>query len=502
MREPASVAVFQQEAREVIAELRARGATPVLVGGSALYTRAVLDRFDFPGTDDEVRGRWETELDRVGAPALHAVLAARDPEAAAGILPENGRRVVRALEVVELTGRPFSASLPALEYVDAAHRPDRRGHRPGGAGPADRGTGRRDVRRRLRRRGPSGCWTPGWPRAGPRPAPSATARWRRTSHGEIERGRGARGHQGGDPAVRPAPGRLVPQGPARGVGAVRRPGTARPGRGRRSREAEQERSGATPGPRVRLVGMSEQYAGRDRLRELLDAVLDEENQSLADMAQGAHSSPFHFSRQLSRTAYEPPVAMRRRVMLERAAVAAAARVVGHRRGVRGRLRVGRGVQPGVPARLRARRRAGCPSRGGHWLPAPNGIHFHPPTSLWVHAKEESMSALTEQLVAHDLDDTRMLLDLAKGLPDEDYRRAQLPGNATLSWDGPEESLADVLTKLVFTKEVWLAAIEGTDFPPERADDPATPGRAARRGRAAVARRGPRLRPARVPGTTG
>ena len=92
--------------------------TPVLVGGSALYTRAVLDRFDFPGTDDEVRGRWETELERVGAPALHAVLAARDPEAAAGILPENGRRVVRALEVVELTGRPFSASLPQLEYVE------------------------------------------------------------------------------------------------------------------------------------------------------------------------------------------------------------------------------------------------------------------------------------------------------------------------------------------------------------------------------------------------
>jgi tRNA dimethylallyltransferase len=78
----------------------------------------VLDRFDFPGTDDEVRARWEAELDRVGAPALHAVLAGRDPEAAAGILPENGRRVVRALEVVELTGRPFSAALPRLEYVD------------------------------------------------------------------------------------------------------------------------------------------------------------------------------------------------------------------------------------------------------------------------------------------------------------------------------------------------------------------------------------------------
>jgi tRNA dimethylallyltransferase len=116
--ESASVAVFQQEARALIEEIRARGATPVLVGGSALYTRAVLDRFDFPGTDDEVRGRWEAELARVGAPGLHAVLAATDPEAAYGILPENGRRIVRALEVVELTGRPFSASLPRLEYVD------------------------------------------------------------------------------------------------------------------------------------------------------------------------------------------------------------------------------------------------------------------------------------------------------------------------------------------------------------------------------------------------
>jgi tRNA dimethylallyltransferase len=90
---------------------------PVLVGGSALYTRAVLDRFEFPGTDPDVRRRLEGLLDRVGAPALHARLAEADPEAAARILPSNGRRVVRALEVVELTGS-FSATLPAREYVD------------------------------------------------------------------------------------------------------------------------------------------------------------------------------------------------------------------------------------------------------------------------------------------------------------------------------------------------------------------------------------------------
>jgi tRNA dimethylallyltransferase len=118
VREPATVAEFQRWAREVIDRLRGRGTTPVLVGGSALYTRAILDRFEFPGTDDDVRRRWEQELDRLGPEALHAVLAERDPDAAAQILPENGRRIVRALEVVELTGRPFSASLPVLEYAD------------------------------------------------------------------------------------------------------------------------------------------------------------------------------------------------------------------------------------------------------------------------------------------------------------------------------------------------------------------------------------------------
>jgi tRNA dimethylallyltransferase len=118
VREPATVAEFQRWAREVIDRLRGSGTTPVLVGGSALYTRAILDRFEFPGTDDAVRARWEQELTRLGPVALHAVLTERDPEAAAQILPENGRRIVRALEVIELTGRPFSASLPVLEYAD------------------------------------------------------------------------------------------------------------------------------------------------------------------------------------------------------------------------------------------------------------------------------------------------------------------------------------------------------------------------------------------------
>ncbi len=117
--EPASVAEFQRWARDVIGELRLRGVVPVLVGGSALYTRAVLDRFDFPGTDPKVRSAYERELARVGAERLHQLLADRDPEAAARIIPTNGRRIVRALEVIELTGRPFEANLPRLEYADA-----------------------------------------------------------------------------------------------------------------------------------------------------------------------------------------------------------------------------------------------------------------------------------------------------------------------------------------------------------------------------------------------
>jgi tRNA dimethylallyltransferase len=118
VREPATVAEFQAWARDVLADLRRRGTTPVLAGGSALYVRAVLDRFEFPGTDDAVRQRWEAELARLGPATLHRQLASQDPDAATRILPENGRRIVRALEVIEITGRPFAASLPTREYAD------------------------------------------------------------------------------------------------------------------------------------------------------------------------------------------------------------------------------------------------------------------------------------------------------------------------------------------------------------------------------------------------
>lgn len=118
VRDPATVAEFQGWARAAIADIRGRGRAPVLVGGSALYTRAILDRFEFPGTDEAVRRRLEDELAERGPAALHARLREIDPEAADRILAENGRRVVRALEVVEITGRPYTASLPTLEYAD------------------------------------------------------------------------------------------------------------------------------------------------------------------------------------------------------------------------------------------------------------------------------------------------------------------------------------------------------------------------------------------------
>jgi tRNA dimethylallyltransferase len=115
--ETASVAEYQRMARDVVDRLRAASVVPVAVGGSGLYVRALLDDLEFPGTDPEVRARLEAELDDVGSGEMHRRLAAVDPAAATAILPSNGRRVVRALEVVEITGRPFTATLPAVRDV-------------------------------------------------------------------------------------------------------------------------------------------------------------------------------------------------------------------------------------------------------------------------------------------------------------------------------------------------------------------------------------------------
>ncbi|SEF34040.1 tRNA dimethylallyltransferase [Amycolatopsis pretoriensis] len=110
--ETASVAAYQRHARATIERLRAAGRVPVLTGGSGLYVQAVLDDLRFPGTDSAVRARLDAEAEQLGTPALYTRLGERDPAAAAAILPTNTRRIVRALEVIEITGEPFSANLP------------------------------------------------------------------------------------------------------------------------------------------------------------------------------------------------------------------------------------------------------------------------------------------------------------------------------------------------------------------------------------------------------
>jgi tRNA dimethylallyltransferase len=112
--ETATVARYQQAAAADVDAIAARGAVPVVVGGSMLYVQSLLDDWSFPATDPAVRARWERRLAEVGAAALHAELARRDPAAAASILPSDGRRIVRALEVVELTRQPFAASAPRI----------------------------------------------------------------------------------------------------------------------------------------------------------------------------------------------------------------------------------------------------------------------------------------------------------------------------------------------------------------------------------------------------
>lgn len=112
----ASVAAYQRQARLDLAGIRSRRHRPILVGGSGLYVRAALDRLEIPPTDPVVRGRLEGELAAEGIAAMHARLTRADPVAAQSIQPNNDRRVVRALEVIELTGRPFSATRPTREY--------------------------------------------------------------------------------------------------------------------------------------------------------------------------------------------------------------------------------------------------------------------------------------------------------------------------------------------------------------------------------------------------
>lgn len=118
--EEASVAAYQRCARADIEAVLGRGRTPIVCGGSGLYVRAALDRLEIPPTDPRVRAAWEACLAERGVESLYAELARRDPAAAGAIDRRNTRRIVRALEVIELTGRPFSATMPRRDYVRPA----------------------------------------------------------------------------------------------------------------------------------------------------------------------------------------------------------------------------------------------------------------------------------------------------------------------------------------------------------------------------------------------
>ncbi|MBZ8177975.1 tRNA (adenosine(37)-N6)-dimethylallyltransferase MiaA [Corynebacterium poyangense] len=113
----ASVARYQHDAAADVEAIQARGRVPIIVGGSMLYVQSLIDQWDFPPTDAQVRAKWESRLADVGIHQLHAELAKRDPEAAATIEDQDPRRTVRALEVIELTGKPFKASQPNRRAV-------------------------------------------------------------------------------------------------------------------------------------------------------------------------------------------------------------------------------------------------------------------------------------------------------------------------------------------------------------------------------------------------
>ncbi|WP_413766979.1 helix-turn-helix transcriptional regulator [Rhodococcus pyridinivorans] len=239
--------------------------------------------------------------------------------------------------------------------------------------------------------------------------------------------------------------------------------------------------------------------GRDRLRELLDAVLDENNATLERMAQHAYASQWHFSRTFAVGTGESPVALRRRVMLERAAwqlrhgssvtdaaIAAGydsvegfgrafARAYGYPPSAAARVLGTGGRGNGMPASVDHRAPAPvdrwAPAPVDHWLPAPNGVHFHPPTNLWVEEDGRRPTApaypaaeVLAQMVQHDLADTRYLLDRATELDDDERDLIRFPGLVVLEWDGPEESVSRVLGNLVRAKEVWLASMAGADHP--------------------------------------
>jgi AraC family transcriptional regulator len=209
---------------------------------------------------------------------------------------------------------------------------------------------------------------------------------------------------------------------------------------------------------------------RDRLRELLDAVVDADNTDVGDMARSSYASEFHFSREVRRLTGESPAAMRRRIMLERAAWRL------HQGETVSAVAADEGWSSAEVFSRAFRRTYGVPpSRAGDVqfrLSAPNGLHFHPPQSLWLDSdgdtKEPDISAL---MVAHDVADTAYLINQTTALSKEQWTEEISPGQVILEWDGPEPSIGAVLGAVVWTKEVWLATIEGLDFPRRETTQP-------------------------------
>ncbi len=124
VEEDASVAQYQALARAAVDEIRTRNKAAIIVGGTGLYIKSIIDEMNFPETDPELRKKLESEAELLGAAELYSRLRLLDPEAAAAIEPANTRRIIRALEVIEVTGQPYSANLPSdtsLRYPDALH---------------------------------------------------------------------------------------------------------------------------------------------------------------------------------------------------------------------------------------------------------------------------------------------------------------------------------------------------------------------------------------------
>ena len=124
VNQDASVAAYQELARSAIEDIQGRNKAAIVVGGTGLYIKSIIDEMNFPETDPELRAKLESEAELLGAAELYSRLRLLDPEAAAAIEPANTRRIIRALEVIEVTGKPYSANLPSdtsLRFPDALH---------------------------------------------------------------------------------------------------------------------------------------------------------------------------------------------------------------------------------------------------------------------------------------------------------------------------------------------------------------------------------------------